>query len=105
MVAFTTPEDGETKVSDPGTSELKEGSSKLCQTLWNTSNEKGIPGQTPVLPMAHRIWGIRLLKIAISQFSRLAVSDSLRPHGLQRASFPCPSPTPGAYLNSCPSSQ
>ena len=29
----------------------------------------------------------------------------LRPHGLQHARLPCPSPTPGAYSNSCPSSQ
>ena len=28
------------------------------------------------------------------QFSRSAVSDSLRPHGPQHARFPCPSPTP-----------
>ena len=26
----------------------------------------------------------------------------LRPHGLQHARLPCPSPTPGAYSNSCP---
>ena len=38
------------------------------------------------------------------QFSRSVVSDSLRPHGLQHARLPCPSPTPGAYSNSCPSS-
>ena len=25
------------------------------------------------------------------------MSDSLRPHGLQHARLPCPSPTPGAY--------
>ena len=31
------------------------------------------------------------------------VSDSLRPHGLQHAGLPCPSPTPGAYTDSCPS--
>ena len=31
--------------------------------------------------------------------------DSLRPHGLQHTRLPCPSPTPGAYSNSCPSSQ
>ena len=30
------------------------------------------------------------------------MSDSLRPHGLQHARLPCPSPTPGAYTNSCP---
>ena len=33
------------------------------------------------------------------------MSDSLRPHGLQHARHPCPSPTPGVYSNSCPSSQ
>ena len=38
-------------------------------------------------------------------FSRSVVSDSLWPHGLQHTTFPCPSPTPGACSNSCPSSQ
>ena len=38
------------------------------------------------------------------QFSRSVVSDSLRPHGLQHAKPPCPSPTPGVSSNSCPSS-
>ena len=33
------------------------------------------------------------------------MSNSLQPHGLQYARLPCPSPTPGAYSNSCPSSQ
>ena len=37
------------------------------------------------------------------QFSRLVVSDSLRPHRLQHARLPCPSPAPGACSNSCPS--
>ena len=39
------------------------------------------------------------------QFSHSAVSHSLRPHGRQYARLPCPSPTPGAYSDSCPSSQ
>ena len=39
------------------------------------------------------------------QFSHSVVSDSLRPHESQHARPPCPSPTPGVYLNSCPSSQ
>ena len=39
------------------------------------------------------------------QFSRSVVSDSLRPHGLQHARLPCPSPTPRACSNSCPLSQ
>ena len=38
-----------------------------------------------------------------SQFSRSVVSDSLRPHGLHHIKLPCPSPTPRAYSNSCPS--
>ena len=33
------------------------------------------------------------------------MSDSLRPHELQRTRPPCPSPTPGVYPNPCPSSQ
>ena len=36
------------------------------------------------------------------QFSCSVMSDSLQPHGLQRNSLPCPSPTPGACSNSCP---
>ena len=39
------------------------------------------------------------------QFSRSVVSDALQPHELQHARPPCPSPTPGVYPNSCPSSQ
>ena len=34
----------------------------------------------------------------------LHMSDSLRFHGLQQARLPCPSSTPRAYSNSCPSS-
>ena len=30
------------------------------------------------------------------------MSDSLRPHGLQHAMLPCPSPSPGMCPNSCP---
>ena len=39
------------------------------------------------------------------QLSCSVVSDSLRPHELQHARPPCPSPTPEVYSNSCPSSQ
>ena len=37
-------------------------------------------------------------------FSHSVVSNSLRPHGLQHASLPCPSPSPRVCSNSCPSS-
>ena len=38
------------------------------------------------------------------QFSHSVMSNSLRPHGLQHARFPCPSSTPRAYSNSGSSS-
>ena len=40
----------------------------------------------------------------VTQFSYSVISNSLWPHGLH-ARLPCPSPTPGACSNSCPSSQ
>ena len=39
------------------------------------------------------------------QFSCSVMSDSLWPHESQHARPPCPSPTPGVYSNSCPSSR
>ena len=39
------------------------------------------------------------------QFSCSVVFNSLWPPRLQHARLPCPSPTPGAYSNSCPSNQ
>ena len=36
------------------------------------------------------------------QFSHSVVSDSWQHHRLQHTRLPCPSPTPGACLNSCP---
>ena len=43
-------------------------------------------------------------KVLLLQLSCSVVSNSLRPHGLQHARLPCPSPTPEACSNSCPSS-
>ena len=47
----------------------------------------------------------RVIQFSSVQFSHSIVSDCLRPHELQHARPPCPSPTPGVYSNSCPSSQ
>ena len=41
-------------------------------------------------------------KWPVSQFSCWVMSDPLRPHGLQHTRLPSPSPTTGAYSNSCP---
>ena len=47
----------------------------------------------------------KFLTFLILQFSCSVVSDSLRPHESQHARPPCPSPAPGVYSNSCPSSR
>ena len=39
------------------------------------------------------------------QFSLSVRSESLKPHALKHASLPCPSPIPGIYSKSCPSTQ
>ena len=44
-------------------------------------------------------------QIRSDQISRPVVSGSLRPHELQHARPPCPSPTPGVHPDSRPSSQ
>ena len=52
-------------------------------------------------------WSVITVLIFLSsvQFSSSVVSNSLRPHESQHARPPCPSPTPGVYSNSCPSSR
>jgi len=47
----------------------------------------------------------KMLAVASVQFSHSVVSDSLRPHELQHARPPCPSPSLGVHSDSHPSSQ
>ena len=76
--------------------ELREG--------YNLLNVHGMP---------HIVWKVSiyyLIEILITafssaQFSHSVVSDSLRPHKLQHARPPCPSPTPWVHWDSHPSSQ
>ena len=53
----------------------------------------------------HTHRGIKIRVWDSVQFSRSVMSDSLRPHELQHARPPCPSPTPGVRSNSRPSSR
>ena len=60
-------------------------------------------------PKANEYYGILILSSLENQdccvsvqFSHSVLSDSLRPHGLQHARPPCPSPMPRVYSNSCP---
>ena len=50
--------------------------------------------------LEHTTWHFSLV-----QFRNSVMSDSLRPHGLQYARPPCPSPTTGVYPDSCPLSR
>ena len=66
----------------------------FLHVLENPISQYNVPSKPP-FPIA--------LKSHLSvQFSCSVMSDSLRPHGLWHARFPCPSRTPGAYSNSCP---
>ena len=53
----------------------------------------------------NKVEKMREIFLSSVQFSHLAVSYPLWPHGLQHARPSCPSPTPGVYSNSCPSSR
>ena len=69
---------------------------------------------TPFSPHKNLLWGIKSqmnILLIMSRFSPVqfssvtqVVSDSLWSHGLQHARLPCPSPTPGTFSNSGPSS-
>ena len=61
-------------------------------------------GDTPV-NKAVSTHGTRLINNSSVQFSCSVMSDYSWPHGLQHTRPPCPSPTPRAYSNSCPSRQ
>ena len=94
---------------------------KRLEHLW-ISEHVEVPGTNPLkIPRDDCIWlidrrtrilqGWKSWKLCLSQCissvqcSCSVVSDFLWPHGLQHARLPCPSPTPRAYSNSCPSSR
>ena len=72
---------------------------KIFVAAWQlTSKWYGVSPEKTVVLKRINPFGITL------QLSHSVVLGSLWPHGLQHARLPCPSPTPGAYSNSCPSS-
>ena len=72
---------------------------------YTKDSQDSLRKQTIQLKNGQKIWIAPSPKQRSVQFSRSVLSDSLWPHGLQHARPPCPSPTPGACSNSCPSSQ
>ena len=74
---------------------------KLVQPLWRTVWRflKKLETELPYEPV------ILLLGLRSDQMSHSVMSNSLRPHELQHARPPCPSPTPRVHPDSRPSSQ
>ena len=68
--------------------------------IWQCRTHTSYPSTTfkyrlKVVPSTNCIFSV--------QFSHSVLSDSLWPHGLQHTRLLCPSPTPRASSNSCPS--
>ena len=87
--------------------------SQSCLTLFFFSNPKEVKSLSlkyictlMFITVSFRITKVwKQPKYCWLLFSHSVVSDSLQPHGLQHARFPCPSPSPRVCWNSCPLSQ
>ena len=74
------------------------------QSFWTVALDSVRKARVEILLRIHGSICNPSLQFSSVQFSCSVVSNSLRPHGLQHAGLPCPSLTPRAYWNSCPSS-
>ena len=74
----------------------------VCLVYLDTSFIWPLSSDRTSVPLAF-LWGLN--QFSSVQFSQSVLSDSLRPHELQQARPPCPSPTPRVYSNSCPLSR
>ena len=86
----------------------------ICQQIWKTqqwpqdwknqfsfqSQRKAMPKNAQTTAQLHSSHTL----VSSVQYSHSVVSDSLRPHELQHARLPCPSPSPGVHSDSRPSS-
>ena len=83
----------ETRVRSPGQEDPLE---EKMATHSSAGDMALIPDQRTEIPPS--MGQLKLsVKFSSVQFIRSVVSDSLRPHDLQHARPPCPSPTPGVH--------
>ena len=88
---------------------LEQAPQSLCSLILPLKTESSDSGFYFLLPTLPCGWIqipflIQLTLPPSVQFSHSVMSNSLQLCGLQHARPPCPSPTPRAYSNSCPSS-
>ena len=77
-------------------------SRKLIQNIFNLINTTHTQ-ENHAMKLKHvTLFDAGSVKRSVSHWD---VSNSLQLHGLQHTRLPCPSPTPGACSDSCPSSQ
>ena len=80
-----------------------------CHFLWSWPRDRTQVSR--IVDRRFTIWATREVLLRLKpipiQFCSVAKSclTLLRPHGLQHARHPCPSPAPGACWNPCPSTQ
>ena len=79
----------------------RKNNTQLCMWLVMEVNSDAVKNNIAQEPGLLGPW----IKVNSVQFSHSAMSDSLRPHELQHARPPCPSPTPRVHSNSHPSSR
>ena len=84
--------------------ELLKSRDTICLIIFSTSSLVLAHNRNIINILNERMSLDLTVKWSSVQFSHSVVSDSLWPHGLQHVRLPCPSPTPGVYSNSCPSS-
>ena len=74
---------------------------RISNIMWNKSGEGGHPHLIP--KVVRKSFSFSPLRIMFSSVTQPCLT--LRPHELQYARLPCPSPAPRAYSNLCPLSR
>ena len=108
--------DPQTRGEDDGSGSVPRKNRWMSGQVWaERGGGRDVLGRVTLAPFLRGVLEARTLELLprdkgaapqpSAQSSRSVVSESLRPHGLQHARPPCPSPAPGAHSNSCPSSR
>ena len=77
----------------------------LWELVWNCTKDVNFEGKfnsTRFFDYVHLSFSSKAFCMYVCIFSPRVMSDSLRPHGLQHARPPWPSPSPGVCPSSCP---